>query len=72
MKEICLKTPHRVKMEKREGWHGSYKLTLVHEEEDDPAAKKVHENPVFPYRMEKRDPVAAQTYIQMIEDLRSS
>jgi ABC-type iron transport system FetAB ATPase subunit len=39
------------------------------EEKEDLAPKKTRDNPIFPYRMEKRDPDAAHAYIQMIEDL---
>ena len=35
VKEICLKTPQRIKIEKSGGWHGSYKLTLLDEEEEE-------------------------------------
>lgn len=67
VREICLKTPHHVKMEKSGNWHGSYKLTLVDKVEE--AKRDTHNNPVFPYRMSKRDPDASSTYTRMIEDI---
>lgn len=69
VKEICLKTPHQVKMEKNGGWPANLKLTLVDEEKENQASKRVLDNPVFPYRMKKRDKDASRAYIQMIEDL---
>jgi hypothetical protein len=67
VKEICLKTPHHIKMEKTGGWHGSYKLTLMDKKKED-VAQTASDNPIFPYRMEKKEPNASQAYTRMIED----
>jgi hypothetical protein len=66
-REISLKTSHRVKIEKR--WEGQtkYKISLTDKKEDE--GQYAHDNPVFPYCLNKRDPDASRTFTRMIEDL---
>ena len=67
VKEIRLKTPHHVKIEKTGEWQGRYKISLIDKIENED--RYTHNNPVFPCRISKRDPDASSTYAQMIEDL---
>jgi hypothetical protein len=67
VKEICLKTPHHVKIEKTGEWQGRYKISLIDKIEDED--RYTHDNPVFPCRISKRDLDASSTYTRMIEDL---
>ena len=67
VKEICLKTPHHVKIEKTGGWQGSYKLSLLDKANDED--RYIHDNPVFSCRISKQDPEASSTYTRMIEEL---
>jgi hypothetical protein len=66
-REISVKTPHRVKIEKTWERQAKYKISLADKKED--KGRYAHDNPVFAYRLSKRDPDASSTYTRMIEDL---
>jgi hypothetical protein len=66
-REISLKTPHRVKIEKTWERQAKYKISLADKKED--KGRYAHDNPVFPYCLSKRDPDASSTFARMVEDL---